>query len=105
VLAADRRAPDLRVRRQRAELHRVAADRDPAQLPETPQVDDPLGRLAELARELDEEVGAPRNRSMGLGGEVLVGLAERARRDARRLDRHQAAPRPAASRIASMIFV
>ena len=59
----------------------------------------------ELAGELDEEVRAARERTVRLLGEELVRLAQRVGRDDRRLDGHQAAPRSAASRIASMIFV
>ena len=91
--------------RERAELHGVAADRDPAQLVEPPQVDDALRRRAQLAGELDHQVRAAGDRAVRLLGEQLVRLAQRVRRHHRRLDRHQAAPRSAASRIASMILV
>ena len=57
-----RRAADLRVGRQRAEADRVAVDGDAAQLVEPPQVDDPVGRLAELAGERDHQVRAAGDR-------------------------------------------
>ena len=77
---------------------RVAVDGDPAQLVEAPQVEHPLGRLAELAGERDHQVRAAGDRPSRRVGEGRVRLGERARAHDRRLDRHRSArPRSAPS--------
>ena len=91
MLAAERRAPDLRVRRQGAEGDRVAVDRDPAQLIEPPQVEDRVRRLARAHRSARPS-GRCRRRSAGPGPSASdrVGLGQRARAGDGRLDRHRA---------------
>ena len=89
MLAADGRAADLRVGRQGTEADRVAIDGDAAQRVEPPQVDDALGRFAQLAGQRDHQVGAAGDRPGGAGGEDRVRVGEVARARDGRLDRHR----------------
>src|SRR4051812_19377348 len=92
MLAAEGGPADVRVGRQRAEADRVTVERDAAQLVEPPQVEDPVRRLTELARQGDHQVRAAGDRS-GRPGPVCeprVRLGEVARRRDGRLDRHPA---------------
>ena len=63
VLAAQRRAPDLRVRRPGAEDEAVALERDPPERVDSGQVQHPLRDRPELAGDRDHDVGAARDRA------------------------------------------
>ena len=84
MLAAERGAADVGVRRQRAEDDRIAIERDAAQLVEPPQVDHPLRRLADLAGEADHQVRAAGDRRARPASARMPGEVGRARPAARR---------------------
>ena len=66
VLAADGRAPDVGVGRQRTERRALAVDGDPAERIDRPQVDEALRRLAQLAGQARPS-GPCRRRSAATG--------------------------------------
>ena len=110
MLATQARGPDRRIGRQRAQDERIAVDVDAPELVEPRQVDHPRGRLTELARDPDDDVGAAGDRGdlilAGRAGKDRVRLGEGAGSLDRRLERHRHGQRPpAAIEIASMIFV
>ena len=88
VLAAERRSPDFRVRRQRAEDDRVAIQGDPAELVEMPQVEHPLGRFAELAGQGDHQVRPAGDRGDRPLAQQRVGGRQVRRAGDGRLDGH-----------------
>ena len=102
-------AAELRVGRQRPDHERSIANCDPAQLVEAREVQDPVRWLPGAAGDLDQEIRAARNGPPRSVGQQRVGGLEGPGRFSRRLvgECHGSAapPAPAASAIASTIFV
>ncbi len=96
-LGDQRRSAQLGVRRERADDERVALDRDAPQLVQAPDVEDALGRLADLTGHLDHEVGAagqrPPRGARGIRQQRVRGF-QASRGLGRRLDgiRHRSTP-------------
>ena len=72
------------VGRRRPDHQRIAIDPDAAQVVQRPQVQDAVGRIADLAGDLHQQVGAAGHRPVRDGSQNLVGLFQGARRDDRR---------------------
>ena len=106
------RAPQLGVGGQRTDDQRLAVLPNPPELIQTPQVDDSLRRLTELAGDLNHQIRAAGNRPdvpVASRLEERIGLREGARGVDRGLEwaRHrvQVDRRSAANAMASTIFV
>jgi hypothetical protein len=84
---------DLRVGRERAHRQYTAVDGNAAHLGDAPNVEDALGWRPQLARHLDEQVGAAGDRSpAAVLGEQRQGLGEIGRRLERRFHAHLGVP-------------